>query len=220
MAANVRPYFVTYKGVRRLVEAVSPAAAVHHVVGADIGELRPARAAEVAQWYRAQFPVDVAGDDRRGLSAGVVLNPLPAFLAAPPRGPFGVDEARHWITQLRSTSIVEALARDKALVVFDQMHARGTMEMHDFEAIRQLCPRLFEAIISGQGEDMTRAAMESGESIDFQDVVTAIETYARRTRNGTAARAAPTPCFDLAGAMTAGAPVIDSQTDAKPGSAV
>jgi hypothetical protein len=169
MADSRRPYFVTYKGVRRLVEAANPGAAAHHVVGPDITELRPARASEVSQWYRGQFPVDVAGERGRPLTQGVVLDAVPAFLnrvvAAPLTPVFSAGDARDWLG---------------ALEIFDRMRERGTMELHDFEALQQVCPPLVEAIASGQGVDMTQDAMRDGESIDFQDVVTAIETFRRR----------------------------------------
>lgn len=76
-----RPYFVTYQGVRRLVEAPGPAAAVQHVVSAAIAELRPARAAEVSRWYSCGYPVDVVG---RPLSPGFVIAATPAARALPP----------------------------------------------------------------------------------------------------------------------------------------
>lgn len=190
MAASARPYFVTYKGVRRLVEAASPAAAVAHVVSADIAELRPARASEVSQWYRSQFPIDVAGERGRPLTSGVALNPVPAFLQPPDETvpqegdllltrTFGADDARTWLlsqTQIDQKQLVASLE------IFDRMRTRGTMELHDFKALQDLCPVLIEAIASGQGVDMTEAAMREGESIDFQDIVTAIGTYDRRPR--------------------------------------
>lgn len=178
MADSRRPYFVTYKGVRRLVEAANPGAAAHHVVGPDITELRPARASEVSQWYRGQFPVDVAGDRGRPLTQGVVLDAVNRAVAAPLTPVFSAGHARDWLAAL-NLGDKEMLG---ALEIFDRMRERGTMELHDFEALQQVCPPLVEAIASGQGVDMTQDAMRDGESIDFQDVVTAIETYVRRSR--------------------------------------
>lgn len=182
MADSRRPYFVTYKGIRRLVEAANPGAAAHHVVGPDITELRPARASEVSQWYRGQFPVDVAGERGRPLTQGVVLDAVPAFLsravAAPLTPVFSASDARDWLAALN----LGGKERLGALEIFDRMRDRGTMELHDFEALQQVCPPLIEAIASGQGVDMTQDAMRDGESIDFQDVVIAIETYVRRSR--------------------------------------
>lgn len=210
MAASARPYFVTYKGVRRLVEAASPAAAAHHVVGADIAELRPARSAEVSQWYRGQFPIDIAGQHGKPLTAGVVLNPVAGPIRKPDEAvsqegqiaavlvpSFSAGDARDWLNRLK----LGAKELAGSLEIFDRMRERGTMELHDFRALRELCPPLIEAIAAGQGVDMTELAMAEGESIDFQDIVTAIATAHQRSlwgSNGAIEEAA-----DLSGAATA-----------------
>lgn len=188
MAANKRPYFVTHKGVRRLVEAASPAAAAHHVVAPELDELRPARASEVSQWYRSLFPIDVAGEQGKPLTGGVVLD-IPKFLVqgttAQVRPTFEAFHARAWLGT-HGLGDKEMLG---TLEIFDRMRARGTMELHDFRALRELCPPLIEAIASGQGVDLTEFAMADGESIDFQDVVTAIATAHHRSLWGNSADA-------------------------------
>jgi hypothetical protein len=64
MAVNTRPYLVGYKGTQHMVEATSPAAAAAHVVSSDLTELRPARAVEVGDWYKAGKPVEIAGEKK------------------------------------------------------------------------------------------------------------------------------------------------------------
>lgn len=64
MAAIQRPYFIVFKGVEYMIEATSPALAIADVVGPDVTELRPARAAEVLAWAKANKPTRVAGSPR------------------------------------------------------------------------------------------------------------------------------------------------------------
>lgn len=177
MAANARPYFVTFNGVRRLVEAAGPAAAVAHVAGALVAELRPARAAEVSHWYRDQHPIDVAGDDKRPLSPGIQVGS--AEVAPVPAPIFALIDAREWLErQFDDEADTKQLVG--TLEIFDKMAIRGTMEFHDFQALRTLCLPLIDAIAAGQGVELIEAAMFDDESIDFQDIVTAIGVRARR----------------------------------------
>lgn len=180
MAASARPYFVTFNGARRLIEASSPAAAVAHAAGVLVSELRPARAAEVSHWYRDQHPIDVAGDETRPLSPGIPV--AGAEFAPVPVAPFSLVDAREWVGRqfvAVPTGMVDK-ARASTLEIFDAMAIRGTMELHDFQALRTLCPPLVGAIAAGQGVETIEAAMFDDESIDFQDIVTAIDVRARR----------------------------------------
>lgn len=189
MAASARPYFVTFNGVRRLIEAGSPAAAVAHAAGVLVSELRPARAAEVSHWYRDQHPIDVAGDDARPLSPGL---PVPGAVPSPvPAQAFAVIDAREWV-QRQFVPVAVGMV-DKCFIgtleIFDAMAIRGTMELHDFQALRTLCPPLVDAVAAGQGVESIEAAMFDDESIDFQDIVTAIGVRARRDSWATRAAA-------------------------------
>ncbi len=60
--AATRPYRLVFKGETYIIEAPGAAHAVQHVVGADISELRPARAAEVSAWIRDGKTIPIAGE--------------------------------------------------------------------------------------------------------------------------------------------------------------
>lgn len=59
--AETRPYYINFNGAVHMIEAPSPAAAVRHVVGGDIREIRVARGSEVLAWTRAGNDVVIAG---------------------------------------------------------------------------------------------------------------------------------------------------------------
>lgn len=185
MAANARAYFITYKGLRRLVTASGPAVAATHVVGADITELRPASGAEVNQWYRAGHAVDVAGEKDRTLTPGVIVVAVPdpstptgQDVTAMVAGSFSTDDARDWL--IMSLREAEENVRHGGIEIFDQMARRGTMERHDLSALRLIAPDFVDAIAAGQGLEAIDWAMQDDESIDFQDIVTAVAIRARR----------------------------------------
>lgn len=179
---GTRPYFVTYQGIRRLVEASSPAVAAQIVVGDDIVELRPARASEVSAWYRAQFPVDVAG---KPLSPGFpVVDTAEAVFTA--------DDAADWLIENMGGGPREdrtAFSSDSpqagAIARFMEAAHLGALGGEDFELIAKLCPAFATAIgvhRLGDGKSYAEISAEiaGGETIDFQDVVTAIGEAKRR----------------------------------------
>jgi hypothetical protein len=179
---GTRPYFVGYRGVRRLVEATSPAVAAQHVVGPDIAELRPARASEVSAWYRDQLPVDVAGKE---LTAGQPL-------AVPADEAFSAADARDWLIEKLGGGLPgDRVAFDAdgpaagAILRFSAVEQMGVLSAEDFELIAAQCPEFSVAVglhCSGEGKTPGEIAAElaGGEGIDFQDVVTAIGEAKRR----------------------------------------
>ena len=198
--AHTRPYFVTHKGIRRMVEATGPAEAVSHVVASEISELRAARGAEVADWFKLQRPVDVAGSDQP-LSAGVTTAPLLQHLPAgdqpaprrdvllarfEPVQPFTADHAHSWL--IAKLLPLDHRVAQGVLEIWDAMHKRGTMEQHDLAALRALWPDFVEIMAAGHGRSMIELEIAADESFDFQDVVNAIERAARREQFGATGR--------------------------------
>lgn len=61
MAVPTRPYFIILNNKEHMVEAATQAAAIQHLIGDAVSELRPARATEVLAWHRAGKPVQTAG---------------------------------------------------------------------------------------------------------------------------------------------------------------
>jgi hypothetical protein len=61
MAVPTRPYFIILNDKEHMVEASTQAAAIQHLIGGQVSELRPARATEVLAWHRAGKPVQTAG---------------------------------------------------------------------------------------------------------------------------------------------------------------
>ncbi|MBX9814055.1 MAG: hypothetical protein K2X76_05075 [Sphingomonas sp.] len=234
--ATTRPYFVTHKGIRRLVEATGPAEAASFVVAAEITELRPARGAEVNDWYKRQLPVDIA-EKGKPLSAGVSVAPLLTHQPAPPTEPeqpaespppaadchyelaggpcdedwqpvppddaagikdsahpvapgdgiterrFDAAYARQWL--LSEIMPMEHRAAAGVLEIWDRMALRGTMEHHDFRALRALWPGLIDVIAQGHGVELIELEIHSDEeALDFQDIVTAIGRHAHRQQFG------------------------------------
>jgi hypothetical protein len=179
---GTRPYFVTYQGLRRLVEASSPAVAAQIVVGDDIAELRPARASEVSAWYRAQYPVDVAG---KPLSPGFRVGDDAEAV-------FTADDARNWLIEKLGGGLPgDRVAFDAdgpaagAILRFSAVEQMGVLSAEDFESIAAQCPEFSVAVglhCSGEGKTPGEIAAElaGGEGIDFQDVVTAIGEAKRR----------------------------------------
>lgn len=193
MAGNTRPYFVTYKGVKRLVEAASPAVAAQHVVGPDIAELRPARASEVSAWYRDGHPVDVAGG---ALTAGVAIEAISGIRWAgpgasalvarmidaalsdwPPAEEWNADGARRWLVEQlggvmpgpAQAKFADEAAAERALpalVAFDRARDAGVLTLAEFDAINAVVPAL--------GDICSSMELRDGETIAFDDVVTAI----------------------------------------------
>lgn len=198
--ASTRPYFVTHKGIRRLVEATGPAEAASHVVAAEISELRAARGAEVAEWYKLQRPVDTAGS-KEPLSAGVPTAPLlqhqPITEARQNVTPFTADHAHSWL--IAKLMPLDHRVAQGVLEIWDAMHRRGTMEQHDLQALRALWPDFIEIMAAGHGRSMIELEISAEESFDFQDVVNAIERAARREQFGHVAPTVPTAGFLVAG---------------------
>lgn len=174
---GTRPYFVTYKGFRRLVEAGSPAVAAQLVVGDDIVELRPARASEVSAWYRDQHPVDVAG---AALSGGLYVGGADnaGFSAV-----FDAEDARDWLIEKlgggppenRKAFDAESPAAG-AIARFMAIQQVGALGAEDYRVIDGAAPAFGGAIAANAGRASVDivAELDGGETIDFQDVVTAI----------------------------------------------
>lgn len=179
---GTRPYFVTYQGLRRLVEAGSPAVAAQIVVGDDIVELRPARASEVSAWYRADLPVDVAGQP---LSPGIAVGDGAEAV-------FTSDDARDWLIENMGGGPPEArkaFASDSpqagAITRFMAAEHIGALGAEDFQLIAAQCPSFGIAIGyhrggNGKTADDILAELAGAEGIDFQDVITAIGEAKRR----------------------------------------
>jgi hypothetical protein len=180
---GTRPYFVTYKGIRRLVEAGSPAVAAQHVVGSDIVELRPARASEVSAWYRDQRPVDVAGQT---LTAGLEVD-------ASAEADFTSADARDWLIEKLGggpPNDRKAFNADSpeagAIARFMAAEQTGALGLEDFTIIANQCAEFGAALAYGKCEGRPATSENiveefgDGEAIDFQDVITAIGEAKRR----------------------------------------
>lgn len=134
-----RPYFVTFKGSRHLVESGDPAKAVQHVAGDDITELRAARASEVTAWIRNGWRVEVAGEKVAAVEPDN---------AASGEAEFTADDARGWIVEQYSGDFV-AGQRELALEVFDAVVVKGMMYGDQLRALCEGVPNFADLIIAG-----------------------------------------------------------------------
>ena len=129
-----RPYFIMYQGVARMVEATSPAAAVHHVVDKAITELRPARGPEVLQWMRAGHKVEVAGEKPKDDSQGDLVVE---------DGGFNGSDARVWLIE----QFADLDQAKDALHVFDRIRGYDEMRLQDFEEMIPISGEFICAIV-------------------------------------------------------------------------
>lgn len=191
MAANTRPYLVVFNGVHRMVEAPNPAAAVRHVVGAAVTELRPARGAEVAQWARDKKEIEIVGAT---LAADTTVAADTSAVTH-----HAVDRAftlfNDWAGYEGSDSSDEARSTVQA---FGDLAKTGRMDLMTFDVLRQGAPEFRSAIIAlvmkvprtedpdyvaaldradAEGLARVRAQLEE-QPMPFDDVVTAVLTHA------------------------------------------
>jgi hypothetical protein len=149
MAVQTRPYYLVYKGNAYMVEAVGPAGAVKHVVGAEITELRPARGSEVAAWHRENpgksipiagktEPVAPAAGDAASTTQVAVGGT--GDLVADAAAEFTADDAIAW---LRETATVESV-----IDTFIRVRAEQRMTLAQFDTMRVGCPAFEDAIIA------------------------------------------------------------------------
>lgn len=173
MAVQTRPYLTKYKGIERMVEASSPAAAIRHVVGPDIEELRPARGAEVNAWHRAKKPVEIAGEKPEpSLEAGKIEVSFD-------REGFDHHDAAFWLSQQPGYDV----DRDGEQL-FGRIIAEQRMTLEVFDALRVNIEG-FEGVIATNADgsevpiDTIRAGLE-GMPMPLERVVFLIGEQKRR----------------------------------------
>jgi hypothetical protein len=130
---STRPYFIIYEGKPRMVEANSPAVAVHHVVGAAITEIRPARGAEVSAWLRGGKEIEIAGQKPADNSQGTLVVE---------DGGFNANDARAWLVE----QFADMRQAETTLPAFDRMAEQGHMTLEDFEEMRTLSGEFIAAV--------------------------------------------------------------------------
>lgn len=149
MAVQMRPYFIILNGKEHMVEAAQPAAAIQHLIGDAVSELRPARAAEVAAWYRAGKPVQTAVGKPK---AAAVVESTPGIETPP--GPndlvpaqsiiessvkFDGGDAMHWFEQDKGFT-------KTARATWDAVVASGRMTLEQFDTLRSTLPAFSSAL--------------------------------------------------------------------------
>jgi hypothetical protein len=180
-----RPYLLIYKGKKHIIEAANAALAVHHVVGADISELRPARAAEVTQWMREKNEIPVA-DGKRVDVAGVVestpgveAKPDPANDLIVAKNGSDADRALLWFEMAAGfdrTDEANTTSAAETVGVFARMHPRGVLDLMTFDVLRQRVPAFGELLVAGTVSntvDALRARLEE-QPMTFDAVVKAM----------------------------------------------
>jgi len=195
MAANTRPYFIIYNGVSRMVEAPNPAAAVRHVVGAAVTELRPARGAEVANWVRGNKTIELAGEK----PTTAVDDPTMSEIKPVERDRSGdaLKFFEDWAGFDREAddNSIESIETVK---LFASTHLTGQLDLMTFDVLRERAPEFGDALVAAEAgvprtDDETYvaavlAATESGlaslrsrleeQPMAAADVVRAIVTHA------------------------------------------
>lgn len=132
--ANTRPYWLVYKGEPHIIEATSPAAAVHHVVGADITELRAARASEVLDWSRKNKAIPVAGVK------------APESMESPPsQGSVKVGE---WLLANAETKNDDATKSMLSALGYAYGSTEQALTLEQFDIICAACPLFGDAIVA------------------------------------------------------------------------
>ena len=129
MAAEKRPYKITFNGTEHMVEATGPAQAVRHVVGASVTELRAAKGAEVAAWVRSGKTIEVAADK-------IVAAPVPATeqpVSAPPSEGLSDGEFYEWMLNFVDP-------RSDTVKLWQEIVSRQQMTLDQFDQLRAKLP--------------------------------------------------------------------------------
>lgn len=180
MAVNTRPYFVTYNGQDRMVQATGPAQAVRHIVGAAVAELRPARGAEVAAWVKAGKDIEEAGQHPAGVVVGY------AEFTGDGQG----KAVASWIADNADDAA-------KAVDLLGHIYRSHRLTLESFDLLRAACPAFGEAILIAindpEGEIITledfRGTLEDGTTsaaLAVGSVMAAIEREALAANNASA----------------------------------
>lgn len=171
--AKTRPYFLVFKGETHIIDAAQAAQAVQHVVGADVSELRPARAAEVSAWVRAGKEIPIAGEQALAAvesstdTGGPIDNPASDNLMS--------DRAASWLLDLEGFSHSES-----ANAAWREIVKNQRMTLENFDVIRTAAPDFSHAIapfgvaLTTDNIDEVRAFLEDS-PMTLADVVDAIE---------------------------------------------
>lgn len=166
MAVPTRPYFIILNEKEHMVEASTQAAAIQHLIGGQVSELRPARATEVLAWNRAGKLVQTAGakpapapsatESTPGVArepgeTDLVTVPLtPEEIAAAEAGPtaqqiidstvkFDGGDAIRWLEQ-------DVGFNKSARATWDSIVASGRMTLEQFDAMRKTCGSFVAAV--------------------------------------------------------------------------
>lgn len=183
--AATRPYFLVFKGEKHIIEAPAAANAVQHVVGADISELRPARAAEVTAWVRAGNPIPVAGEEAAASSVipgGDVATQTPAGDAVVSLDRDGWDERDALIWVQEQEGFTESAAACQA---WGRISSSKRMTLKNFDIIRGAAPSFAEAVAYATtgapptDVEQIRASLEEN-PMSIDDLVEAIGEAKRR----------------------------------------
>lgn len=171
--AATRPYFLVFKGEKHIIEAPAAANAVQHVVGADVSELRPARAAEVSAWLRAGNAIPVFGEKTAIAASASAAEPDPA------RENYDHHDATNWLIEQPGYS-----ASATACAAWGEVVTSRRMTLEHFDIIRTAAPRFAEAFtVTGDAPaipvDAVRETLEDNPA-SLDDVVHAIGQAKRR----------------------------------------
>jgi hypothetical protein len=177
MASASRPYIVVFNGQTRLIDAISPAAAVQHCAKPLVGEVRPAKAKDIAS---------ILAQGIKHETAGVYPEAAPEESRA--RQLFGdLGDVVHDETDARTWLIAHMDGADgdgDVLKAFDRMRESGRMTLIDFDEIRVAVPAFGAAMTGAVPEapyspDELRASLDAGPEFGFPRVVEMISRYSR-----------------------------------------
>jgi hypothetical protein len=167
MAVQTRPYFIIHNGKEHMVEANQPAAAVQHVVGQSVTELRPARANEILAWTRAGKPIEVAGKKAAPSVDPIAAATMPE-VATVPRDAKAMAFFSDWAGFDLTEGVANTTAASTAVSKYAGLQ-NGALDLMTFDELRQQAPEFAYAIIAEvvgvarDGDDEYRAALNDAE---------------------------------------------------------
>jgi hypothetical protein len=183
--AGTRPYYIDFNGTVNMVEATSPAAAVRHVVGGDIREIRPARGAEVMAWTRAGKDIVIAGTKavvtptETAVVADETVDIIPSKYAQLADPEFTIGQV---VVLVEKGSDYDPAA----LTAINAVKSEGRMTLENFDIIRTTYPEFVLPIcqiplgspIALNNIDDMRAQLEQ-EPMSAQEVADRVMGYAQ-----------------------------------------
>jgi hypothetical protein len=177
--AETRPYYIDFNGTVHMVEATSPAAAVRHVVGGDIREIRPARGSEVMAWTRANKDIVIAGTKAVVAPAETVVVTNDDTVPMKAISEFSIGQV---VVLVEKGSDYDPAA----LTAINTVKSEGRMTLENFDIIRTTYPEFVLPIcqiplgspIALNNIDDMRAQLEQ-EPMSAQEVADRVMGYAQ-----------------------------------------